>query len=172
VGRPKGPSLDPDDKRLAMQVEDHPVSYFSFEGIIPAGNYGAARSWSGTSPMAATFAHGLSTESSFLEQTKKRRHVGEGRLKFRLNGKKLQGDFAIIRMRSRRAASKGNEWLLIKKRDDQAEEGYDAEQYDNSALTNRTMREIAASTMPSGQPPRRPKGRLKAAWLAMPSQAR
>jgi len=72
-------------------------------------------------------------------------------------------------MRSRRAASKGNEWLLIKKRDDQAEEGYDAEQYDNSALTNRTMREIAASTMPSGQPPAGRRAGSKPHGSPMPS---
>jgi len=165
---PKGPSLDPDDKRLAMQVEDHPVSYFSFEGIIPAGNYGAGTvmvwdvgQWQPLSPTPVNgkFVPGTDKEAAAM--------LAKGDLKFRLNGKKLQGDFAIIRMRSRRAASKGNEWLLIKKRDDQAEEGYDAEQYDNSALTNRTMREIAAQhdaewvSRPAG-----PKGRLKAAWLA------
>ena len=165
---PKGPSLDPDDKRLAMQVEDHPVSYFSFEGIIPAGNYGAGTvmvwdvgQWQPLSPTPVNgkFVPGTDKEAAAM--------LAKGDLKFRLSGKKLQGDFAIIRMRSRRAASKGNEWLLIKKRDDQAEEGYDAEQYDNSALTNRTMREIGAQhdaewvSRPAG-----PKGRLKAAWLA------
>jgi len=165
---PKGPSLDPDDKRLAMQVEDHPVSYFSFEGIIPAGNYGAGAvmvwdvgQWQPLSPTPVNgkFVPGTDKEAAAM--------LAKGDLKFRLSGKKLQGDFAIIRMRSRRAASKGNEWLLIKKRDDQAEEGYNAEQYDNSALTNRTMREIVAQrdaewvSRPAG-----PKGRLKAAWLA------
>jgi bifunctional non-homologous end joining protein LigD len=165
---PKGPSLDPDDKRLAMQVEDHPVSYFSFEGIIPEGNYGAGSvmvwdvgQWQPLSPtpVGGKFVPGTDKEAAEM--------LAKGDLKFRLNGKKLHGDFAIIRMRSRRAGSKGNEWLLIKKRDDQAEEGYDAEEYDNSALTDRTMREIAAQhdaewvSRPAG-----PKGRLKAAWLA------
>src|SRR5512136_3007005 len=88
---PKGPSLDPADKRLAMQVEDHPVSYFDFEGVIPEGNYGAG-----------TVKEALSMLAS-------------GDLKFRLDGKKIKGDFAIIRLRSRRPGSKGNEWLLIKK---------------------------------------------------------
>src|SRR3979490_1094158 len=146
---PKGPSLDPDDKRLAMQVEDHPVSYFSFEGIIPAGNYGAGTvmvwdvgQWQPLSPTPVNgkFVPGTDKEAAAM--------LAKGDLKFRLNGKKLQGDFAIIRMRSRRPASKGNEWLLIKKRDDQAEEGYEAEQYDNSALTNRTIREIAPQPDP------------------------
>jgi bifunctional non-homologous end joining protein LigD len=165
---PKGPSLDPDDKRLAMQVEDHPVSYFSFEGIIPEGNYGAGTvmvwdvgQWQPLSPTPVNgkFVPGTDKEAAEM--------LAKGDLKFRLNGKKLHGDFAIIRMRSRRPGSKGNEWLLIKKRDEQAEEGYDAEEYDNSALTNRSMREIAARhdaewvSRPAG-----PKGRVKAAWLA------
>ena len=165
---PKGPSLDPEDKRLAMQVEDHPVSYFSFEGIIPEGNYGAGTvmvwdvgQWQPLSPTPVNgkFLPGTDKEAAEM--------LAKGDLKFRLNGKKLHGDFAIIRMRSRRPGSKGNEWLLIKKRDDHAEEGYDAEEYDNSALTNRSMREIAAQhdaewvSRPAG-----PKGRLKAAWLA------
>src|SRR5712671_4421638 len=121
---PKGPSLDPDDKRLAMQVEDHPVSYFSFEGIIPEGNYGAGTVmvWDGgqwqplsPTPINGKFVPGTDKEAAEM--------LAKGDLKFRLNGKKLHGDFAIIRMRSRRPGSKGNEWLLIKKRDDQAEEG-------------------------------------------------
>jgi len=165
---PKGPSLDPDDKRLAMQVEDHPVSYFSFEGIIPEGNYGAGTvmvwdvgEWQPLSPTPVNgkFVPGTDKEAAEM--------LAKGDLKFRLTGKKLHGDFAIVRMKSRRPGTKGNEWLLIKKRDEQAEEGYDAEEYDNSALTNRTMREIAAQhdaewiSRPAG-----PKGRLKAAWLA------
>ncbi len=165
---PKGPSLDPDDKRLAMQVEDHPVSYFSFEGIIPEGNYGAGTvmvwdvgHWQPLSPTPVNgkFVPGTDKEAAEM--------LAKGDLKFRLNGKKLHGDFALVRMRSRRPGSKGNEWLLIKKRDDQIVEGYDAEEYDNSALSNRTMREIAAQhdaewvSRPAG-----PKARLKAAWLA------
>jgi bifunctional non-homologous end joining protein LigD len=165
---PKGPSLDPDDKRLAMQVEDHPVSYFSFEGIIPEGNYGAGTvmvwdvgEWLPLSPVPVNgkFVPGTDKEAADM--------LAKGDLKFRLNGKKLHGDFAIIRMKSRRPGTKGNEWLLIKKRDDDVVEGYDAEEYDNSALTNRSMREIAAQhdaewvSRPAG-----PKGRLKAAWLA------
>ena len=165
---PKGPSLDPDDKRLAMQVEDHPVSYFSFEGIIPEGNYGAGTVmvwdvglWQPLSPVPVNGKYVPCTEAEAATMLQK------GDLKFRLEGKKLHGDFAIVRMRSRRPGSKGNEWLLIKKRDDQVEEGYDAEEYDNSALSNRTMREIAAQhdaewvSRPAG-----PKGKLKAAWLA------
>lgn len=127
---PKGPSLDPADKRLAMQVEDHPVSYFDFEGTIPAGNYGAGTVmvWD----VGAWEPQGDATEM-----------LRKGDLKFRLNGEKLKGDFALVHMKARRPGSKGNEWLLIKHRDAYVEEGYDIDKYDYSVLTKRNMEEIA-----------------------------
>ena len=127
---PKGPSLDPADKRLAMQVEDHPVSYFHFEGIIPPGNYGA-----GTVMVWDTGTwEPLGNASEMLRK---------GDLKFRLHGEKLRGEFVLAHMRSRRPGSKGTEWLLIKKRDQDVEEGYDINQYDWSVLTKRSLEEIA-----------------------------
>ncbi len=129
---PKGPPLDPGDKRLAMMVEDHPVSYFDFEGVIPPGNYGAGTvmvwdmgTWEPLGDPAAM--------------------LPKGDLKFRLDGKKLKGEFALVRMRSRRPGSKGNEWLLIKKRDQYVEEGFDAndDAMDYSVLTRRSLDEIA-----------------------------
>ena len=127
---PKGPSLDPADKRLAMQVEDHPVSYFDFEGTIPAGNYGAGTVmvWD----MGTWEPQGNATEM-----------LAKGDLKFRLNGQKLKGDFALVHMKSRRPGTKGTEWLLIKHRDAYVQEGYDIDQYDYSVLTKRSMDEIA-----------------------------
>ncbi|MGB7553431.1 MAG: DNA polymerase ligase N-terminal domain-containing protein [Candidatus Korobacteraceae bacterium] len=127
---PKGPSLDPADKRLAMQVEDHPVSYFDFEGIIPAGNYGGGTVmvWD----MGTWEPQGDAAEM-----------LRKGDLKFRLNGKKLKGDFALVHMKSRRPGSKGTEWLLIKHRDAYVQEGYDIDKYDRSVLTKRTMDQIA-----------------------------
>src|SRR5215467_8018651 len=99
---PKGPSLNPGDKRLAMQVEDHPVSYVHFEGNIPEGNYGA-----GTVMVWDTGAwEPLGNASEMLRK---------GDLKFRLHGGKLNGEFVLAKMRSRRPGSKGTEWLLIKK---------------------------------------------------------
>ncbi len=127
---PKGPSLDPADKRLAMQVEDHPVSYFDFEGIIPAGNYGA-----GT--VMVWDVGTWEPQGNAAEMLRK------GDLKFRLNGKKLKGDFALVHMKSRRPGSKGTEWLLIKHRDAYVQEGYDIDKYDYSVLSERTMDEIA-----------------------------
>ena len=118
---PKGPSLDPADKRLAMQVEDHPVSYFDFEGTIPEGNYGAGTvmvwdvgTWEPLSPKPVKGKYVAGTDAEAVEMLQK------GDLKFRLHGKKLNGDFALIHMKARRPGSKGTEWLLIKKQDEYA----------------------------------------------------
>lgn len=164
---PKGPSLDPADKRLAMQVEDHPVSYFDFEGVIPKGNYGAGTvmvwdvgTWQPLSPkpVQGKFVPGTDEEALAM--------LTQGDFKIRLAGEKINGDFALVRMRSRRPGSKGTEWLLIKKRDEHVVEGYDAEQETKSVVSDRTMEEIAAQrdaewvSRPAGR------GKLKAAWLA------
>ena len=165
---PKGPSLDPADKRLAMQVEDHPVSYFDFEGNIPEGNYGAGSvmvwdvgTWQPLSPIQKDGKYVPGTEAEAAAM------IAKGDLKFRLNGKRLKGDFALIKMKGRRPGSKGNEWLMIKKHDDQVVEGYDAGDIDESVLSKRSMDEIAGDagsrewkSRPAGR------GRLKAAWLA------
>jgi bifunctional non-homologous end joining protein LigD len=151
---PKGPSLDPADKRLAMQVEDHPVSYFDFEGIIPSGNYGAGTVmvWDVGTWEAQGDAHAM---------------LDKGDLKFVLQGQKLKGSFVLARMRSRRPGSKGTEWLLIKHRDDQVVPGYDINQYDSSALTRRSLDQIAgdegAREWKSSRPAAKSPGK---AWLA------
>ncbi len=127
---PKGPSLDPADKRLAMMVEDHPVSYFHFEGIIPEGNYGA-----GTVQVWDTGTwEPLGNGSEMLKK---------GDLKFRLHGEKLNGEFVLAHMRSRRPGSKGNEWLLIHKKDEFAKPGFNVNRLDYSVLTKRSLDEIA-----------------------------
>jgi bifunctional non-homologous end joining protein LigD len=117
---PKGPSLNPDDKRLAMMVEDHPYNYKDFEGNIPEGNYGAGQVevWdSGTyEPLDDTSK--LSDEKELLKELK------SGSLKFILHGKKLKGEFALVKMKN----AENNSWLLIKHRDKFAEEKYDAEE--------------------------------------------
>src|SRR5919108_5457495 len=127
---PKGPSLSPADKRLAMHVEDHPVSYFDFEGIIPPGNYGAG----------TVMVWDVGTWEPLGDAAEMLR---KGDLKFRLHGQKLKGSFALVRMRSRRPGSKGNEWLLIKHRDEYAVPGYNIDDYDYSVLTQRTLDQIA-----------------------------
>lgn len=112
---PKGPSLNPKDKRLAMMVEDHPYDYKSFEGTIPKGNYGAG--------VVTIFDEG--TYESIDDQ-KYNLHKGlhSGNLKFVLHGKKLKGEFALVKMKD----SEQNAWLLIKHRDKYAvDTEYDAE---------------------------------------------
>lgn len=165
---PKGPSLDPADKRLAMQVEDHPVSYFDFEGIIPENNYGAGSvmvwdvgKWQPLSPVQVEGKYVPANDEEARAMLKK------GDLKFRLEGKRLKGDFALIKMKGRRDGSKGNEWLLIKKHDQHQVEDYDIDQYDSSVLTKRSMDEISgdeASAEWRSRPPGR--GKVKAPWLA------
>src|ERR1700704_1025916 len=127
---PKGPSLDPGDKRLAMQVEDHPVSYFHFEGKIPEGNYGA-----GTVMVWDT--------GTWEPLGDEHQMMAKGDLKFRLHGEKLNGEFVLAKMRSRRPGSKGTEWLLIKKKDEAMKPGFDIDKLDYSVLTHRSLSEIA-----------------------------
>lgn len=168
---PKGPSLDPADKRLAMQVEDHPVSYFDFEGIIPEGNYGAGTvmvwdvgTWEPLSPVANKDGKYLpGTEAEAQAMLKK------GDFKFRLHGKRLKGDFALIHIKARRPGSKGTEWLLIKKHDDEMVEKFDIDTYDTSVLSNKTMAQIAgAEDSAEWQSSKKATrgGPAKAAWLA------
>jgi bifunctional non-homologous end joining protein LigD len=166
---PKGPSMDPADKRLAMQVEDHPVSYFDFEGTIPEGNYGAGTvmvwdlgTWEPLSPQPVKGKYVAGTEAEAAAMLQK------GDLKFRLHGQRLKGDFALIHMRARRAGSKGTEWLLIKKHDEYAVEGYAIEPSDSSVLSKRSMAEIAGDKDSAEWKSSRPasRGKVKAPWLA------
>jgi bifunctional non-homologous end joining protein LigD len=92
----------------------------------------------------------------------------KGDLKFRLHGKKLNGDFALIHMKARRPGSKGTEWLLIKKQDEYAVAGYDIEKYDKSVLSKRTMAGIAGDEDSAEWTSSRPasRGKVKAPWLA------
>jgi len=103
---PKGPSLNPAEKRLALLVEDHPLSYIDFEGIIP-------KEMSGAGPVVI-WDNGT---YELLE-----RH--EDKIAFRLHGQTLKGEFTLVRLRGR---GKGNEWLLIKKKDRYARESWKLE---------------------------------------------
>jgi bifunctional non-homologous end joining protein LigD len=131
---PKGPSLNPADKRLAVMVEDHPVDYRTFEGVIPAGNYGAGTVivWDqGTyEPVGATNR----AESERLL----REALAKGHVKIVLYGKKLQGEFALVRMH--RGPEKN--WLMFKKNDASASEE-DVTADDRSVLSNRTLPTLA-----------------------------
>jgi bifunctional non-homologous end joining protein LigD len=128
---PKGPSLDPARKALAMKVEDHPFDYGTFEGNIPKGNYGG-----GSVMLWDKGTYEVIGEPDAQGQ------LDRGDFKFRLNGTKLKGAFVIVHMKR---AGKGNEWLLIKKPDEFAVPGYDIEQFTWSVATKRTQDEIADS---------------------------
>src|ERR1700737_1670952 len=111
---PKGPSMNPGDKRLAMMVEDHPYDYKDFEGTIPEGNYGAGN----------VIVWDMGTYHSIYSEDKKESEklllagLKKGDIKFILEGKKLKGAFALVHMKGRES----NMWLLIKKNDTYATE--------------------------------------------------
>ncbi len=129
----KGPSLDPHDKRLAVEVEDHPLDYGDFEGTIPEGQYGG-----GT---VMLWDRGTWEPEGDPEQGLKK-----GDLKFTLDGGKLHGSWVLVRMRNDRTGGKRTNWLLIKHRDDYAREGEDNDiiEQDKSIASGRSMEQIAA----------------------------
>jgi bifunctional non-homologous end joining protein LigD len=146
---PKGPTLDPGLKHFAAHVEDHPVEYGDFEGNIPAGNYGA-----GSVMLWDRGTYELLGDVAGAEQ------LARGDLKFRLRGEKLNGDFALVHMKGR---GKGNEWLLIKKRDGFAQEGWDVEAHSQSVLSGRTQQEIAQN-LPARKTKRKTAGAADRVW--------
>ena len=121
---PKGPTLNPAEKRLAAHVEDHPVSYYDFEGTIPKGEYGGGTvmiwDW-------GTFE---------LEESTPAESLRRGEVKFRLKGVRLCGRYALVRTRSEK------DWLLIKKKDECADPNFDIEKFTTSVKTGRTKEEI------------------------------
>ncbi|MEO8570381.1 MAG: DNA ligase D [Chloroflexota bacterium] len=142
---PKGLTLDPDVRRMAVHVEDHPIEYFDFEGVIPAKQYGSGDvivwDWGTWDPEAPTLDA--------------KRAVVDGELKFVLHGQKLNGRFTIVRTSGRRHKGddpaarafeddQGDQWLLIKKRDETAEKGWDAEKHPESVKTGRTNDDVKA----------------------------
>ncbi len=134
---PKGPSLDPAVKRLAMQVEDHPIDYNQFEGTIPEGEYGG-----GTVMLwdRGTYEYGGDDPDPLKGL---REGYRKGDFKFVLRGKRLRGSWVLVRMR--RGDPKRAQWLLIKHRDEFADPGSDGVgEHDTSVATGRTMAEIAA----------------------------
>lgn len=105
---PKGPSMDPRDKRLAVEVEDHPVSYIGFEGRIAKGNYGAGE--------VRVWDNGTYT---LIEPLPPLAQLAAGKFGFMLQGKQLCGEFTLVRM-----AEQPKQWLLIKKSDGDAKAGW------------------------------------------------
>ncbi len=130
---PKGPSLNPSDKRLAMMVEDHPFDYKDFEGIIPKGEYGGGEViiWDN-----GTY-HALSTEDK--KESEKIMHDGiqKGEIKFVLEGHKLKGEFVLVKMKGRGE----NAWLLIKHRDSHASKENILDQ-ENSVVSGNSIEDL------------------------------
>jgi bifunctional non-homologous end joining protein LigD len=128
----RGPSLDPHDKRLAVEVEDHPLDYGDFEGTIPKGQYGG-----GTVQL---------WDRGYWESDDAEKGFKKGDLKFTLHGDKLHGSWVLVRMRHDRNGGKRTNWLLIKHRDEYARggEANDVLDADRSVASGRTMAEIAS----------------------------
>lgn len=129
---PKGPSMNPNDKRLAMMVEDHPYDYGSFKGEIPEGNYGAGlvEIWDKGTYEYIGIPDNISAEKKILADLQK------GSLKFIIKGKKLKGEFALVKLRGETFPE--NAWLLIKHNDKYAVNTiYDSEEFTpkRSAIT-------------------------------------
>lgn len=135
---PKGPSYDPAVRRLAMMTEDHPYDYAAFEGVIPEGNYGAGNviiwdqgRWEfiepGDDPVKA---------------------VKGGKLTFRLHGKKMFGEWALVKIRGKGSSDRGNEWLLLKHRDQFANDQVDVtEVAPRSVVSNKTVDTIGGENV-------------------------
>jgi bifunctional non-homologous end joining protein LigD len=154
---PKGPSQSHGDKRLAVQTEDHPLDYANFEGKIPEGNYGA-----GTVMVWDRGTFHVEGNLDALKQLEK------GEIKFSLNGEKLRGSFVLVKLKH---SEKGNEWLMIKHKDPAEDPAWNIDEHDGSAVTGRTLEEIAEEL-----PPKRSASPIQPAELdgarksAMPSR--
>jgi bifunctional non-homologous end joining protein LigD len=140
---PKGPTLDPAVRRMAVHVEDHPIEYLDFEGVIPARQYGAGD----------VIVWDWGTWTPDPETPEPPRAIEDGELKFSLDGTKLGGRYTIVRTSRRPGTAptsafedeQGEQWLLIKKRDGAAAAGWDAEDHPQSVKTGRTNDEVKAN---------------------------
>jgi bifunctional non-homologous end joining protein LigD len=131
---PKGPSMNPAEKRLAVRTEDHPLEYADFEGVIPAGQYGAG-----------TVMVWDKGKYESKDRTAPEDQLARGKIDVVLHGEKLRGGFTVIRTANRAMGHRdGKRWLLIKQRDEQADPAWNIESptLDYSALTGRTLKQI------------------------------
>ena len=129
---PKGPSMNPTDKRLAVMVEDHPVSYINFEGKIPEGNYGAGtvQVWD----KGLFFPVDKNLEK--ISEKEALKSLDEGELKIFLKGKKIEGGFVLVRLKK-----DDKNWLLIKHKDEYAvNKKYDSEKYAKTGIRKITKK--------------------------------
>jgi bifunctional non-homologous end joining protein LigD len=141
---PKGPTLDPTMKRLAMETTDHDLSYRNFEGMIAEGEYGAGAVmiWD-----EGTYVPEIEVEKGVRQtitddaegEIAMKKGLQKGELKFILHGKKLKGSFALVKTRG---FGPKNSWLLIKHKDEFIKAGFDAKDHDKSVRTKRTIADI------------------------------
>ena len=131
---PKGPSLDPEEKKLAVMVEDHPIDYQFFEGVIPEGNYGAGAVmiWDRGTYHAVGCPDRASSEEAL------RSGLAKGHISFVLAGQRLKGEFALVKLKK----AQENSWLLLKKKDAESKPGGRLSGTDTSVASGRTMDEI------------------------------
>ena len=129
---PRGPTLDPRQRRLAIHVEDHPLDYFSFESVIPSGEYGGGD----------VIVWDWGTWTADPDTPNPAAALDAGELKFRLDGQKLRGGFVLIRMRWSEGPK--DQWLVIHRRDADAGPGWEPEDYPESVKTGRTNEDVAA----------------------------
>lgn len=128
---PKGPTLKPLDRRLAMHVEDHPMDYRDFEGNIPEGQYGAGS--------VIVWDNGTYT---LVEGEDPAAEIANGKIKFVMHGKKLRGEFTLVRIKAREGEH-GDPWLLLKDRDEHADPSYDPADHPESVKTGKTLKDVA-----------------------------
>jgi bifunctional non-homologous end joining protein LigD len=157
---PKGPSLDTNERRLAMHVEDHPYEYRTFEGVIPAGNYGAGEVivWDEGSYRLA-------------EGRDPAEEIAKGKIKFIMSGTKLHGMFTLVKIKNSRDQS-GEPWLLIKDHDDAVDPAWKIDDHPESVVTGKTLTDIAQQAHPktwqSDRPAATAKSRARPAVKADP----
>jgi bifunctional non-homologous end joining protein LigD len=131
---PKGPSMDPSVKRLAVEVEDHDLRYAEFEGVIEEGHYGAG-------PVLVWDTGWFEPLSANLGSQTLKMMLHAGKLDVLLHGQRLQGYFTLVRMKDR-----PRQWLLIKQRDEDARPGREVvQEYDTSVLSSRTIEDLEAA---------------------------
>jgi bifunctional non-homologous end joining protein LigD len=135
---PKGPTLDPGEKRLAVQTEDHPLEYLRFEEVIPAGQYGAG-------PMMVWDVGTYETPPDWPME----KCLFKGEIKLILRGKKLRGSFVLVKIQGGPQSNKGKEWLLIKHRDEFADRKWKIEEHQVSVVSGRTLGEIGEGVPPA-----------------------
>lgn len=150
---PKGPTLDNTVRRLAMQTTDHAMEYRHFEGVLPEGSYGAGpvMIWDeGTYVPEVEIKKGVREEIHDYDEGQKVMKEGlkKGEIKFFLNGKKLKGSFALVKTKN---FGPKNSWLLIKHADQYVKKNYDANEYDYSAVSNKSIKEIATNSKNAGR---------------------